>query len=110
MKRLKYTHIVWFHLWFQHQYGVSEEPLTYKGYSTTIAPGFWRADLSKPLLPRLSNDKWCSNVDSMVQSNEPWQLIVTFNEHGEGTGVESSLAWPSKTGYGFYLDCLHQYH
>jgi hypothetical protein len=84
--------------------------LNYRGYSTTIAPGFWRADLSIPLLPRVSKEKFCDNVRSMVERKEPWQLIVSFNEHGEATGVESTPGWPSDSGYGYYLDCLHQYY
>jgi hypothetical protein len=53
----------------------------------------------------------------MVASNEPWQLVVSFNEWGEGTSVESATAqtgpfgtadgWASPSGYGDYLDVLH---
>eukprot|EP00934_Nitzschia_sp_Nitz4_P008058 Nitzschia sp. Nitz4//scaffold50_size126154//27074//29534//NITZ4_003673-RA/size126154-processed-gene-0.32-mRNA-1//1//CDS//3329553662//8048//frame0 len=94
-----------------HQYGVAGgEPLEYDNYSFTIAPGFWRADHSTPTVPRVSKSDWCDNVEEMVASNQPWQLIVSFNEHGEGTGVESSSSWASSSGYGDYLDCLHQYH
>jgi hypothetical protein len=84
--------------------------LDYLGYSTTLSPGFWRADLSTPLLPRLSKEKFCDNVNSMVVRNEPWQLIVSFNEHGEATGVEGTPNWASSSGYGYYMDCLHQYY
>jgi hypothetical protein len=45
----------------------------------------------------------------MVDSREPWQLIVSFNEAGEGTMVEASSSWSSNTQYGDYLDCLHQF-
>jgi hypothetical protein len=43
----------------------------------------------------------------MVSSNEPWQLVTTFNEWGEGTSVESALEWSSSSGFGQYLDVLH---
>jgi hypothetical protein len=32
-----------------------------------------------------------------------WFII----EWGEGTAVESSTEWDSSSGYGQYLDCLH---
>jgi hypothetical protein len=43
----------------------------------------------------------------MVASREPWQLVTTFNEWGEGTSVESASEWSSASGYGAYLDVLH---
>jgi hypothetical protein len=38
---------------------------------------------------------------------EPWQLVTTFNEWGEGTAVEGATEWQSSSGYGAYLDALH---
>jgi len=91
-----------------HQYGPAGAFLHHKGYSVSISPGFWKADHESPRLPRLNESSWCQNVQAMVDSGEPWQLITTFNEHGEGTPIEPSSAnWPSKSGYGYYLDCLH---
>ena len=50
-------------------------------------------------------------LELMVESGENWNLVTTFNEMGEGTLVEASSAnWGSDTKYGFYLDCLHEYH
>jgi hypothetical protein len=43
----------------------------------------------------------------MVASGEPWQLVTTFNEWGEGTAVEAAEEWSSPSGYGQYLDALH---
>jgi hypothetical protein len=43
----------------------------------------------------------------MVASHEPLQLVTTFNEWGEGTAVESATEWASPSGYGAYLDALH---
>ena len=91
-----------------HQYGPTSAFLHYKGYSFSISPGFWKADHESPRLPRLNESSWCHNVQTMVDSREPWQLVTTFNEAGEGTIIEPSAAnWPSKSGYGYYLDCLH---
>ena len=37
----------------------------------------------------------------------PWHLVLTFNEWGEGTSVESAQEWATPSGYGAYLDALH---
>ena len=42
----------------------------------------------------------------MVASGARWQLITTFNEWGEGTGIEPTPQWPSARR-GEYLDALH---
>ncbi|HXD10089.1 MAG TPA: DNRLRE domain-containing protein, partial [Anaerolineales bacterium] len=36
-----------------------------------------------------------------------FQLVTTFNEWGEGTSVEGAQEWASSSGYGAYLDALH---
>ena len=94
-----------------HQYGPSTEYIHIKDVSTGISPGFWRADMDEPKLPRVSRDKFCENTKKMVEAGEDWQLITTFNEAGEGTLVEaSSDNWGSDTKYGYYLDCLNEHH
>jgi Glycosyl hydrolase family 99 len=92
-----------------HQYapagaGVAENDQP--GYSFTISPGFW---LKGEPAPRLDRDpsRWRTNIIDMVNSNEPLQLVGTFNEWGEGTAVESAQEWSSSSGYGTYLDALH---
>jgi hypothetical protein len=91
-----------------HQYGPARAVLQYEGHSFSISPGFHKADETEARLPRLSKAEWCQNVQTMIDSNEPWQLITTFNAAGEGTLIEaSSTNWPSDSGYGYYLDCLH---
>lgn len=89
-----------------HQYGPGVPTSKHTGYAYGIAPGFWRADQSSPLLAR-DVDRWYQNVRDMVASGEPWQLIVSFNEWGEGTAVEPAKEWKSDSGYGVYLDALH---
>ncbi|MCU0664072.1 MAG: hypothetical protein MUC50_17315 [Myxococcota bacterium] len=89
-----------------HQYGPDSPAQQHAGYSYVIAPGFWRADQDKALLSR-DLDRWYQNVADMVASLEPWQLITTFNEWGEGTAVEPASEWASDSGYGQYLDALH---
>jgi hypothetical protein len=89
-----------------HQYGPDSPEQRHAGYSIVIAPGFWRADVATPLLAR-DPTRWAQNVRNMVASKEPWQLVTTFNEWGEGTAVESAKEWQSASGYGIYLDALH---
>jgi hypothetical protein len=90
-----------------HQYG-PDVPINYsRGHSMSLSPGFWKADEGEPVLARLSEEEWKANVVKMVERNDQWQLITTFNEWGEGTSVESGPAWESNSGYGFYMDVLH---
>jgi hypothetical protein len=89
-----------------HQYGPDSPEQRMSGYSIVIAPGFWRADVDTPLLAR-NPVRFSQNVRDMVASKEPWQLVTTFNEWGEGTAVESAKDWESASGYGVYLDALH---
>ena len=90
-----------------HQYGPANAKLWQPGYSFTISPGFWRSDQTKPLLPRLSDKNWRATIMEMVNSKEDWQLITSFNEWGEGTAIEAAQEWTSASGYGVYLDALH---
>jgi hypothetical protein len=89
--------------WHQYSPAVAED--NQAGHSFSISPGFWLATGSV----RLARDptRWQQEVRDMVASGEPWQLVTTFNEWGEGTAVESATEWASSSGYGAYLDALH---
>jgi Glycosyl hydrolase family 99 len=89
-----------------HQYGPNSPEQSQNGFFMVIGPGFWRADVDTPLLAR-DTARFSKNVRDMVASKQPWQLITTFNEWGEGTAVESAKNWASATGYGSFLDALH---
>ncbi len=88
-----------------HQYSPAIAVDHQIGYSYTISPGFWLVGET----PRLGRDlaRWKQNIRDMAASGAPLQLITTFNEWGEGTSVESTLEWNSISGYGDYLDALH---
>ena len=88
-----------------HQYAPSKATDGQGAYSYAISPGFWKVGES----PRLNRDlnRWAQNVQSMNASGAAWQLVVSFNEWGEGTAIESAKEWSSSSGYGAYLDVLH---
>ena len=89
-----------------HQYAPDLSQKQVGKNSFTISPGFWKADAADP---RLARDlaEWNSDIKAMIASQSKFQLISTFNEWGEGTAVESATEWASPSGYGFYLDALH---
>ena len=89
-----------------HQYAPAVAKDSQSGYSFAVSPGFWRADEATARLGR-DLTRFKTDVASMVASNAPWQLVTTFNEWGEGTATESAAEWSSASGYGAYLDALH---
>jgi hypothetical protein len=89
-----------------HQYGPAKATDRQAGYSFAISPGFNKADEPSARLAR-DPARFQQNVRDMVASGEPWQLVTTFNEWGEGPSVESADEWASVSGQGKYLDALH---
>ncbi len=90
-----------------YQYSPDVGGVSVPGSSYTISPGFWKATEASPRLPR-DVAQWKQDIRRMVASKAPFQLISTFNEWGEGTAVENASEWSSTSGYGLYLDALHQ--
>ena len=88
-----------------HQYGPAVAASSHGRFSFAISPGFWKVGESQ----RLDRDltRWRQNIRDMIASGATFQLITTFNEWGEGTAVESAQEWASASGYGAYLDALH---
>ncbi len=89
-----------------HQYAPATAEDHQPGFSFSISPGFNKADETAPRLAR-NLATWNQNIKDMVASNEPLQLVTTFNEWGEGTSVENATQWATPSGYGAYLDVLH---
>jgi hypothetical protein len=91
--------------WHQYSAALPEYDLAPDAFM--IAPGF---DEWGEGAPRLGRDleRWRTDAAAMVASNARWQLVLTFNEWPEGTSVESSHEWASPSGYGSYLDVLHE--
>ena len=88
-----------------HQYSPAISADKQSGFSYTISPGFWKVG-ENPRLER-NLDRWNQDIQDMVASGAPLQLITSFNEWGEGTAIESAMEWSSNSGYGAYLDALH---
>lgn len=74
-------------------------------FSFSISPGYWRVGED----PRLARDpaRWVENITNMMRSGAQWQLVTEFNGWGAGTSVESAEEWASASGFGIYLDALH---
>ena len=89
-----------------HQYSADREEYAFAPSSYMISPGFDEAAAPAPALPR-SLEAWRRSIADMVASNAPWQLVISFNEWPEGTSVESGGDWASPSGFGAYLDALH---
>jgi Glycosyl hydrolase family 99 len=91
-----------------HQYSAALPEYDLAPDSFMIAPGF---DERTEAAPRLARDpeRWRADIAAMVASNARWQLVLTFNEWREGTSVESAREWATPSGYGAYLDALHEF-
>jgi hypothetical protein len=88
----------------------SLHPETYlPPYEFGISPGFDRA-VTLPNVPTTPRDlvRWSQDIADLNSTAFPWHLILTFNEWGEGTSVESAQEWATPSGYGAYLDALHE--
>jgi len=90
-----------------HQYSAALGQYSLAPDSFMISPGF--DEPSEPAV-RLSRDltRWRDDVTAMVASGARWQLVLSFNEWPEGTSVESAREWATPSGFGAYLDVLHE--
>ena len=89
-----------------HQYSGDQAEYGLLPDSFMIAPGFDEVQEPQPRLPR-DLERWRQDISDMVASQARWQLVISFNEWPEGTSVESGQEWATPSGYGAYLDALH---
>jgi len=91
-----------------HQHGSSTAESSQTPYSFSISPGYWSTSESAP---RLSYDasRWAGQVQQLRDSNADFQLVASFNDWHDGNAVESAVEWESESGFGVYLDVLHQH-
>jgi hypothetical protein len=73
--------------------------------SYAISAGFWRLGEASRLARDL--ERWSRSIKAMIGSGARLQLIDSFNQWGDGSSVESASEWASASGYGGYLDALH---
>jgi hypothetical protein len=90
-----------------HQYSATREEYTFAPSSFMISPGFDEAAQPSAALTR-DLERWRRDIAAMVASNAPWQLVISFNEWPEGSSIESAREWETASGYGAYLDALHE--
>ena len=90
-----------------HQYEPARAEFSFPPWSFTISPGFSSASVPAP---RLERDlfRWRLSLGNMIVSRARFQLITSFNEWGDGTAIESADEWATPSGYGAYLDVLHE--
>ena len=69
-----------------HQYAPAAREDHQAGYSYAVSPGFW-LDGAVERLPR-DLGEFQSAAQRMVASDAPFKLVTTWNEMGEGSGVE----------------------
>jgi hypothetical protein len=89
-----------------HQYSGDRAEYALGSDSYMISPGFEEVQEPQSRLSR-DLDRWRQNVADMVASQAQWQLVISFNEWPEGTSVESAREWATPSGFGAYLDALH---
>jgi hypothetical protein len=89
-----------------HEYSAALPEYSLPPDAFMISPGFDEAGSATPVLGR-DLSRWRTDVAAMVTSNARWQLVLSFNEWPEGTSVESAREWETPSGYGAYVDALH---
>jgi hypothetical protein len=88
-----------------HEYSGTHAEYELPGNAFMIAPGFDEVRKGEALPRDLT--QWRQSIADMVAANDPWQLVISFNEWPEGTAVEDANQWQTPSGYGAYLDALH---
>ena len=73
-----------------HQYSPDQGYVEFLPWSVSVSPGFWFAPDAAPRLAR-NTARFEADVAKMTAAKPAIQLITTFNEWGEGTGVEPEL-------------------
>lgn len=102
-----------------HQYAPATAFEQAGSYSAYISPGFYKYHELSPRLLREDFVRFENNVISLKNANVPIKLIETYNEWGEGTGIEPAQLinhddingfTSAKPSYGTgYLDIIAKY-
>lgn len=70
-----------------HQYGPSVAFGQQGNYSAFVSPGYWKYH-EQPKLTREDFIRFENDVKTLASANVQFRLIETWNEWGEGTGIE----------------------
>jgi Glycosyl hydrolase family 99 len=89
-----------------HTYSANRYEFDLGRNAYAISPGFYFAKDSHPARTRHLST-WRRAVRRMARSPAQFHYVISYNEWGEGTAVESATQWASRSGYGRYLDVLH---
>lgn len=89
-----------------HPYSANKYEFDLAPYAYAISPGFYFAKDERPARRR-NLATWKRSVRRMARSGSQFQFVISFNEWGEGTAIESASQWSSDSGFGRYLDVLH---
>ena len=73
----------------------------------TLQPGFYASSESTPRLAR-DPARFRADVQAWLDAGTALQLVRSFNDWGTGNPVESAVEWASDSGYGTYVDVLHE--
>ena len=74
-------------------------------WSYSVSPGFWHKGSAVQLARSVS--AFDTAVQAMKASNAQFELVTTWNEWVDGSNIESATEWASPSGYGAYVDVLH---
>jgi hypothetical protein len=100
--------------WHEYAPGVAESEVPGQSYS--ISPGQWTRDAAEPEFKRPNWPRFRDAIRRMVASNEPLQLVTTWNDWADGSAVEGATDWvhascveTSTPCTGTYLNLLHKH-
>jgi Glycosyl hydrolase family 99 len=91
-----------------HPYSANKYEFNLGSYAYAISPGFFFAKDERPIRTR-SLRTWRRSVRRMAAAPAQFHFVISFNEWGEGTAIESAHQWASDSGYGRYLDVLRAF-
>jgi hypothetical protein len=88
-----------------HQYAPTSASGRHGTFSAFVSPGYQLAGAA----PQLARDvsRFRDDVRTMTASGATFQCVESFNDFVDGSAVEASASWASDSGYGAYLDVLH---
>lgn len=91
--------------WFQFN---EAAPVVATRDAQTLSPGEFQYSSSTPQAAR-DLGRFTASLQPPLDAGVKFQIITSFNDWVVGSEVESAVQWPSDSGYGQYLDALHDH-